>query len=369
MPAITYTLLIDGTPAATELLAAVQQIEVEEDAQLAAMLRLQLAIAVLEDGSGWSLLDDEAFGRLKRISLLASVGSGSPQPLIDAYVIETNATFSNQPGQSSLEVVAMDSTILMNLEEKIRPWPNMADGDIATVIFGEYGFLPDVESTQPTRTETDVLTIQRGTDIQFLRHLARRNGYECYVETTTPALLTEGHFHPPRLDGTPQGTLTVNMGAATNASNVRLRFDTIQPASAQVTDLAIGSQANQSASITSTSLTELGRTSLLGGDPPRHVMLDPRGLAETGELQTYAQAFVDESAWAIRAEGELDTSAYGDVLRARRPVLVRGLGQLFSGTYYVDKVQHLFTTENYAQHFSLRRNASGLQGTEPFGLV
>ena len=39
----------------------------------------------------------------------------------------------------------MDPTVLMTLEEKVKPWPNMADSDIASAIFGDHGFTPDVE--------------------------------------------------------------------------------------------------------------------------------------------------------------------------------------------------------------------------------
>ena len=366
MPAISYTLLIDGAPADAELLAAVKQVEVEEHADLAAMLRLRLAIAVREDGTGWDIIDDDVFARLARISLLVTVGSGTPEPLIEAYVIETTFSASNQPGESTFEVVAMDGTVLMNLEEKVRPWPNMADSDIANVIFGEYGLQPDVQSTSPARQELDLTVMQRGTDIEFLRRLAGRNGYECYVELNQLTTLAEGHFHPPRPDGTPQGTLTVNMGAATSVNRLTVRFDTIKPAVADVADLEIGSQSDQTASISSLSLSELGSSSLLGGSQQRRVRVGPSSLFETGELQTYAQAVVDRSAWAITAEGDLDTTAYGGVLRARRPVLVRGAGQRFSGTYYVERVQHLLDNDSYSQHFSLRRNATGLQGTEAF---
>lgn len=366
MPAISYTLLIDGAPADGDVLEAIQQIEVEEHVQLASMLRLRLAVGVREDGSGWEVVDDGTFSRLTKVLLLATVGSGTPEPLIEAYVIETRLDASNQPGQSTLEVVAMDGTVLMNLEEKVRPWPNMADSDIASLVFGEYGLLPDVESTQPIRQELDLTTMQRGTDIQFLRHLARRNGYECYVEPNALTSLAEGHFHAPRLDQMPQGTLTVNMGAATNVSSLSVRFDTLKPAVAEIADLDIGSQANQSASISSLSQTELGSSSLLGGGQQRRILLGPTSLAETGELQTYAQAAVDRLAWAITAEGELDATAYNGILRAKHPILVRGLGQQFSGTYYVERVQHLITGDSYTQHFSLRRNAAGLQGTEPF---
>ena len=329
MPAISYTLLIDGAPANSDLLAAIQQIEVEEHADLAAMLRLRLAVGVDEAGSSWEVVDDDDFPRLARLSLLVTVGSGTPEPLVEAYVIETRLSASNQPGESTFEVVAMDGTVLMNLEEKVRAWPNMADSDIATTLFGEHGFTPQVEGTQPARQELDLTVIQRGTDIQFLRHLAQRNGYECYVELNQLTTLAEGHFHPPRLDATPQGTLTVNMGSATNVDRFNVRLDAIKPTAADAADIEVGSQSDQSASISSASLTELGSTSLLGGSQQRRVLVSPRGLAETGELQTYAQAVVDRSAWAITAEGDLDATAYGSVLRARRPVLVRGVGQQF----------------------------------------
>ena len=367
MTAVSYTLLINNTPAGSDLLEALQQIEVEEHASLANMLRLKFAIGVSQDGSSWQIVDEDMFARLTPLSLLVTVGTGLPTPLINAYVIETSLNVSNEPGQSTLTVVAMDGTILMNLEEKIRAWPDMADSDIASLVFGEYGFMPDVDRSQPLRQENDLTTIQHGTDIYFLRQLARRNGYECYVAVNELTTLTEGHFHLPRLDQTPQSALTVRMGDATNVNSLQARFDMMQPTTVEAAGLAIGSQADQSANISGATHTNLGSDSTLNGSQRRVRLLNQAGLAETGELQTRAQATVDESTWAITAQGDLDTTAYGDILRARRPVLVRGAGQQFSGTYYVDSVQHLITTDSYTQQFSLRRNAIGLQGTEYFG--
>ena len=366
MPAVSYTLLVDDAPADPDLLAVVQQVEIEEHSHLADMLRLRLAVGVGEAGSDWTLLDDAIFTRLKKLKVTVGVGSNTSESLMEAYVIGSDITFSNEPGQSVLEVVAMDATVLMNLEEKIRPWPNMADSDIASTIFGEYGFTPQVESTQLTRQEVDQTVIQRCTDIQFLRELAQRYGYECFVELVSQSGTVIGHFHPPQLDATPQGVLSINLGEATNINNFEARFDMLQPVVADAAGLAIGSQADQSASISNVSQSELGSDSVVNGSQQRRVLLSHTGLAETGELQTYAQAVVDQSAWAIIAEGELNTVAYGNVLRAKRPVLVRGAGRQFSGTYYVEKVQHLITGEGYTQHFTLRRNATGLAGTESF---
>ncbi len=366
MPAVSYTLLIDKSPAEASLLEAIQEIEVEEHATLANMLRLRLAIDVNQAGDAWTLVDDGIFQRLTNLSLLVTVGSGTPDLLVDAYVIDSRPNFNSTPGQSTLEVVAMDGTILMGLESKQRSWPNLSDSDIATQIFGEYSFTPDVESTQPSRQEDDITTIQCGTDIQFLRHLARRNGFECYLETDPVATVTTGHFHPPQLSGTPQGTLNVNMGSATNLESLAIELAWTQPAEAQASGVQISSVSTQDANITSTALTELGKTSFFGGSPAHHRVLNQMGLSDTNELQSYVQAAVDRSAWAIRAQGTLDALAYDGVLRARRSVLVRGVGTQFSGTYYVESVQHLIQGDNYTQHFSLRRNALELQGNEAF---
>jgi phage protein D len=369
MPDVAYTLMIDHLPADTDLLNAIQQIEVEEHALLADMLRLQLAIDVNQGGSAWNLVDEDIFSRLTELSLQITLGSGTPDLRINAHVIDTRLNFRSTPGQSTLEVVAMDGTILMNLESKQRAWPNMADSDIASMIFSEYNFIPDVQSTQPSRQQNEITTIQCSSDIQFLRHLAHRNGFECYLETDPVTTLTTGHFHPPRLDTTPQGTLSVNMGSETNLEGLAIQLDWVQPAQAETAGVQIGSLSEQAASLSSTALTELGSTSLLGGSPAALQILSQMSLSDTGELQSYAQAAVDRSAWAIRAQGSLDTLAYNGVLRARRPVLVRGVGSQFSGTYYVESVQHLIQGDRYTQHFSLRRNALGLLGTEAFALT
>jgi hypothetical protein len=86
----------------------------------------------------------------------------------------------------------------------------------------------------------------------------------------------------------------------------------------------------------------------------------------SGELQTLARAEVDRLSWSITAEGDLHTVAYGGILRAKRPILVRGAGGQFSGYYYVKSVRHQFTGDSYTQHFTLKSNALGLKGEENF---
>jgi phage protein D len=365
MQAIAYTLEIDGAPATPELLSAMVQLEIEDHADMADMLRMQISVAVRDDGAGWSFVDDDLFKRLANIAVKIRIGNDSVA-LIDAYVIEVQTNFSNDPGSSVLEVIAMDPTVLMSLEEKVRPWPDMADADIASSIFGEYGFSTDVEQTSPSREEVKHTTIQRGTDIAFLKKLAERNGFECFVETDSSGAAAVGHFHKPKLDESSQGVLTVNQGAATNVNQFQGRFDMLKPTTVSVTGLDIEGQEDQPAESDAASLDDLGAKPALAPEERRKVLVSRTGLSDTGELQALTQAMVDKSSWAITGEGELNTSSYGGLLRAKRPVLVRGAGRTFSGSYYVERVHHGFTPEGYVQRFSLRRNALGVTGSEDF---
>lgn len=367
--AIRYSLTIDGEPASVDLLNSIKEVEVEDHAELADMLRLHLAFGVREDGSGWNVLDDAIFARLARIQLAITIGSGAAVPLIDSYVIETDAQFSSEPGRSVLSVVAMDPTVLMHLEEKVRPWPNMADSDVAAAVFSDaaYGFTPVTEATRWTRDENEQTLIQRGSDIQFLQQLAERNGYECFVALNAMTGEVEGHFHPPRHDEEPQGVLTVNMGAATNVDRMRVRYDMIGPTTATATTVEVDDASEQEGAASESSRSGLGAEPAAPHDRPRRVLLSSLGMGQAAEVQRYAQAVVDRSAWSILAEGELNTVAFGGILQAKKPVMVRGVGRTFSGRYYVEKVLHLITADgSYTQRFTLRRNATGLTGRESF---
>jgi phage protein D len=366
---VSFALSVNGNPASTALLSAVKQIEVEDHAVMADMLRLQLAVAVRQDGSGWTLLDDALFTRLAHLQLSVTVGSGSATPLINAYVVEIDTQFSGDPEGSLLSVVAMDPTVLMHLEEKVKPWPNMMDSDVASAIFSDpaYRFSPVIEATRWSRQENDHTPIQRGTDIQFLQQLADRNGYECFVDTNDAGQV-EGHFHPPKRDSQPQGTLTVNMGGATNVNKFHARFDMLGPALAKAATIDPDDASAQSAQADQpTQASGMGETPATPSDRPRQVLLSQLGMAQSGEVQRYVQSVVDRSSWSIVAEGEVSTIAYGSVLKAKQPVMVRGVGQQFSGRYYVERVLHTIRGDGtYTQRFTLRRNATGLTGQENF---
>src|SRR5258708_15915636 len=127
--------------------------------------------------------------------------------------------------------------------------------------------------------------MQRGTDIQFLQSLAQRNGYECYVELNPESGIVEGHFHKPRLQQSPQGVLTVNMGDATNVNSFQANFDMLQATTAKAANVDVHSSDQESTGSDSAEDKSLGSATTGPADNPRQVVTPAPGGAHPPELQ------------------------------------------------------------------------------------
>ena len=92
---------------------------------------------------------------------------------------------------------------------------------------------------------------------------------------------------------------------------------------------------------------------------------DPFPLDEAIGAETTAAT--DAARFVIELRAELDPALYRGLLRARRPVLVRGVGRRFSGIYYVQSVRTTLEGATLLQSFVATRNATGQTGQESFG--
>jgi phage protein D len=359
---VSFTITVGGRPLAPALLDAIQELEVEDHAELADIARIRFSAAIAGPDRSWTVLGEPICARLANVKVGVRLGGARLTPLIDGYVIDVRASLSAEPASSLVEVVAMDATALMDLEEKVRAWPDQGDSAIARSIFGDYGFDADVSSADPVRQQHE---IQRTTDIRFLRKLAERNGYECYLAVGANGRTT-GHFHAPRLEQPPQAVLSVNMGTDTTLDGFEARYDMLAATTAKVAGVDVADASAQDARAPETSQRTLGAHSAVGTDRPRVRLLSDTGLSQAGDLQTLAQAVVDRSAYAITATGTVNSAALTQVLKANQPINVRGAGTLFSGQFYVQRVLHRFAGGSYEQRVTLKRNAAGLTRRERF---
>ncbi|MGH9928211.1 MAG: phage late control D family protein [Pyrinomonadaceae bacterium] len=362
MPDVAATISIEDEPA-PDLFLSLLEMDVEEDHRMAASFRIKVAITRQDDGL-WTLLEDERIKPWAKITISVTVDD-EEQEILSGYITQLKPHFAPDENNSYLEIWGMDSSCLMSLEEKLRAWPNMSDSDIAGQIFAEYSLTPEVEDTSVIHDEAIATIIQRDTDIQFLKRLARRNGFECFVNGET------GFFRKPVLDGEPLPFLAAHFGAETNLVSFDAKLNSLRPTKVEMHQIDTVAKQVQDA------LVEAGEQELLGRDRAESVAI-PNGIVprlhvrqtvsvNQPEMDNLCRALFDEAEWLIEASGEVETVLYGAVLRAKSLVPIKGVGEVFSGTYYITNVKHSLKPDNYSQHFKARRNALAPSGAEDFG--
>ena len=363
MPAITTMLQIAMAPAPPPMVEAVEELVVESSLERASAFRIRFGIAQSDLGD-WSLLQEDFFRPLVPLTVRVAVGAiPLPEALINGYATNQDVTYGDEAGTSTLEVSGLDATVLMGLQEKVMPWPNLPDGAIAAAIFGQYALVPMVQPTASSLVEPEGTTIQRGTDIRFLRRLAARNGFDCYVQPEPLTGIDQGFFRPRQPLGFPSAVLNVNMGVETNVTSFRVRYDMTGPTGALAAGLDTLTKAPQPAlapvSIQPPMGLEPALTRVL---PPPVVRPADTGLMRTGDLQAFSQAIADSSSYALVVEGEVGASV--GVLRPGALVNVRGPGRLYNGSYILTRVTHRISRDSYVQQFEARRNAATMTGAE-----
>ena len=376
MPIPSYRLSFNGEAAADDIYENLIRLELEEEIHKATSFVFRLSIALQEDGE-WSYLDDERFSLFTRVAISLGAGEGDVTPLFTGYITHLAPHFDPEEELCYLEVRGMDPTCLMNLEEKMVTWEDQSHSEIATAIFGAYGITADVEES-PTRHGGDGnVLVQRGTDIRFLKELAARNGFDCYVavdERGEP----KGCFKPWVLDGAPLPPLAVQFEGETNVQFLDVQANGTRPLGVAGWHLNLDDKALEEVAKDEYGQSSLGRETLpaivrnrldslsvpLAGSSRVHqsdfVFLD------STELERALQNSQDGYGWFIKAKGTVNAEDYGAVIRARRVIPVKGMGTRYSGNYLVAAVKHLIADGRYEQQVELIRNAWGVTGDEAF---
>jgi phage protein D len=252
----------------------------------------------------------------------------------------------------------------MNLTERVKEWVDVTDADAANSIFGDYGITPADENTvedSPSHTESGHSLMQRASDIQFLRTLARRNGKFCRVVCIDKPGVRTGYFASPKLDGKPVTTLSITDPQAWNVQSLDLQWEVTAPSEVIARQALFTDSDPDGASVDSsdTGLPLLDERGLadFSGKPMTVLLAAP--VDDGGELTLRAQSLLRESAWFVRCEGEADLARLGVVLRVGMFIAIEGIGALHSGKYLVWSVRHIITPDDHKMKFVLVRNSVG----------
>lgn len=385
--ASNYTLLLSGQPEDPALKQLVAQVEIEESMDMPSAIQITLPVSRGSDGD-LTYIADPRFGPMATVSIVASPGgsgasgvatgavgaaaaaigggaSGSgPQCIFDGFFLSQKIHLETGVTNSSVTVWGQDASWLMNQTEKVREWVDVTDSDVAASIFGDYGITPADDNSQgqsTSYTEDSHSLMQRGSDIAFLRMLARRSGKVCRIACADKPGQRTGYLALPQLSGDPVASLAVNDDTNWTVNAIDLDWDATRP-TAVVARSALFSDSDAGGAIGDASdsgLPPLSDRSLADFTGQPMTVLLATAADSAGALTERAQGVLREAGWFARCEGEADVERLGTVLRAGMLVKLVGVGALHSGNWIVWAVRHRLTPEKHTMRFTLLRNAIG----------
>ncbi len=318
----------------------------------------QLSFTLGKHQQEYRLLQRGYFDPPNQLSVELLIGARR-QVLIDGIITNHQINPGQRPGQATLSVTGEDVSLRMDLDEKRTNHPNQADSTIVEALIGAYNLTPDVTSTDDTPSENQRLPSQQGSDLAYIRQLADRNGFIFHIEPGDTPGTSVAYWGPDVRQGTPQPALTANMGPHTNVESLSFSFDALKPVEPLV-------EIQESDKDTATQIAPRSSTRQpLCAQPARalrHTLPPNTAGLSSGRAGARAAAQIARSLDAVNVSGELDVLRYGRVLRARRLVDLRGVGQAYSGSYYVKQVTHTLRKGTYTQRFTLLREGQGSLG-------
>jgi hypothetical protein len=362
-----FAILFNGK-AAADLEANLTELQVEENLDLPGAFQLTLPVTRTDKGDV-DMPSDPRLAPLTNVAVVANAEDGKNHCLIDGFILSQTAHMDTGLSSSQVTVWGQDATWLMNLEELAKEWVDVSDGQVANSIFDKYGVRPadaNLKDDQTSHAEDGRTLMQRASDGQFLRSLARRNGkiFRVYCDDKPGQRI--GWFAKPALDRDPDVTLSLGHNACgdsqtASVSAVDITWDVARP-NAAVSRQAMFNDSDADGAG--------GKVDDSGLKP-----MDDRGLAAftgravtslltvtvdtAGELTQRTRSMLREAGWFVTCKGTVDAARLGSILRAGMVAHLDAAGAAHSGKYLVWSVRHRFNGVRHTMEFILKRNAVG----------
>lgn len=364
---VHLTLLIGSsipTPAPAALAEALKSVQVTHTDQGPSGFQLTFHIgrSSVADIADYQLLLNPLLKPFNRVVLLVRFAV-VPEVLMDGIITYQQLNPGTTPGSSTLTITGEDVSVMMDLEQHPQSFPVMPDNLIVTKILlpyiGRFQIIPKVLPPPNLIVRNLIEGTQHqdsnSTDRAYIQELAQRHGYVFYIEPGPLPAANIAYWGPPNRVSLPQGALSVNMGPETNVDSINFTYNALAPNRVKVvSDSSETTIETYSPPPLRVPLVrdraKLERTVYLTGISPE----------AQAQAQAQAQGMVDRSLdEVVTATGTLDAIRYNALLKPRRLVGLRGVGQSYSGFYYVKSVTHSIRRGEYKQNFTLSREGTG----------
>lgn len=343
-----FRIRINGSELPSEAAADVVAVEVNEDVDAASMFTIHMVNwndTTLD--LTWS--DDDLFAAGNEVEIEMGYVDNT-EKLIGAEItgLEPEFCIDDSP---MVTVRGYDRRHRLSRGRYTRSFTQVKDSDIASTIASEVGLSADVENTGVT---LDYVLQHNQTDLEFLRDRARRHGYEVVVEDKTLHFRARQHTSGKLL------TLTLEddilefypcLSTMGQVGKIAVRGWNPKDKEALVGEVAAGQEA------TTMGGSQSGPQAAENAFKPSPMAIVDRPVFSQAEADSMAQGRFDEMALAyISGDG---VCVGRTDLRAGTVIDMQGLGNRFSGLYYLTSVTHRYNpSRGYRTAFSVRRNAT-----------
>lgn len=361
---IDLTLMIGPVvplPVSKDVLDALISVEVTSRTEKASGFQLKFILSKNSPLQTIFLVAGGAQIPLVRVLILVTL-NGTTEVLMDGVMTNHEVTGGSAKEGPVLTITGEDLSRVMDYIDftGLFQYPAMPPEARVFLILAKYAFLGVIPLVIPSvlidvPIPVDRIPIHQGTDYCYLNKLADEAGYVFYVDPGPAPGTSIGYWGPPVKVGLSQPALNIDMDAHTNVESLTFSFNSQK---ATLSILVIQEQLTKlPIPIPVPEITPINPP--LGLIPPLKLNVDK--LDGTGKLSPVQAALrglsiAAKKADAVSAQGSLDVLRYGQVLKTRRLVGVRGAGLAFDGLYFVDSVTHHLKRGAYTQDFTLVRN-------------
>jgi hypothetical protein len=347
-------------PVSADVIQALQSIQVTTSSGQRSGFQIALAVSK-RSTLMTTLIPTGYFDPGIRVIIIVTI-NGCANVLMDGLITRQELAVSNDIGQSVLTLTGEDLSVAMGFVELNIPYPATPRFARVALIVAKYGFFGIAPLTVPEPipdilSPTSKFETSDGTDLSYIEKLAKDVGYVFYIEPGPAPGASIAYWGPDVRVGVPQPALNINMDSQTNVEQLSFTNDGM----ARVQPYALVQQPDSMISIPIPVPDISALRPPLAAKPALALRVKPmKKAAKFDPLQAAATSLAEaaESADAIQASGQLDVIRYGNVLKARGLVGVRGAGIAYDGLYYVKSVTHTIKQGEYKQSFSLTRNGT-----------
>lgn len=337
-----YTIELNGNKLSAELRAAVEGVTLEDEINLPALFSIQMNM--VNSGSGmWRGIDLTTFKPGDKVKV--SLGLDKVQPIISGEITSLDLNFSEH---SLLDIRGYDLLHRLRMGTRSKVFLKKKDSDIAAEIAKEHGLTPVVDDT---KTVYPYIFQNNQSNYEFLLERAAILDYEVYVDDKKLYYVKSRVQKAPEL---PELTfkkdferLNLELRSLTRGSKVKVRGWDVKEkkeleAEAKTGDETTKMGGKESGFELSSKALEQSPIAILAEN-----LLD---MSEAKALA--AAAYNSRLRDFIAGEG----MCWGNpLLRAGKTVKLQGLGDRFSGIYYIVSTVHKIDSKGYTTTFKVKR--------------